>query len=120
MGRDMGRWGGRDSEYAGARDMAMDISAKDGGPGSGPQPGGGGGMSKSQLEHTLHNDIDRFPSLLNELKTMDKDKVLAIAKEFMGRSFPSKPKAIEAMQHRYESLMSAKWKARATGGRTAA
>ncbi len=33
----MGRWGGRDSEKSGSRDLVEE----DGGPGSGPQEGGG-------------------------------------------------------------------------------
>ncbi len=42
----MGRWGGRDSERAGSRDLVEE----DGGPGSGPQNGGGTKLANSSPE----------------------------------------------------------------------
>ncbi len=59
-----GRRGGRASDKAGARDMAMDVY--DGGPGSGPRPGGGGkkgvyyGRRDGEENHEDHSSREEF------------------------------------------------------------
>jgi Inorganic Pyrophosphatase len=72
-----------------------------------------------RLTQTLRKDTANFPAALDELRKADKDHVLAIAKEFMGQSYPSANKAIQAMQRRYDTLQSHTRKARFTAGRSA-